>query len=119
MNAAGSQKSPEALEQAANRLDEIVRKLTHLAQATQRYQNTVRSIAEGVRQEVAGSASGKDKKIASLLTEVSRDVSRSASATHEAAGVAKRMASQARAEAIAIRRQQEAQRQARQSGQRR
>lgn len=111
--------SAVALERAANSLDDIARKLIQLAQTTQDYQSEVGPLADAVKQVVGGSASRRDKQIVSLLQGVARDVARSASATHEAAGVAKRLAAQARAEAQAIRQQQDAERRASHTGQRR
>jgi len=112
-------RDPDALEQAANRLESIARDLLRVSQATQDYQGKVAPIAQGLTQVVGGSATGNDKRIASLLNGFAQGVGRSASASHHASEVASRLAEQARAEAKEIRRQQEAERRARQQSDRR
>lgn len=105
------QKSAESLERAASQLELIATKLVQVAQSTQDYQRKVSPIAQGVEQEVGGSATGMDKQISGLLNAFTRDVGRSASASQQAAQIAKKLAVQARTEAQEIRRQQEADRQ--------
>lgn len=118
MNHQGT-KNPDALEQAASRLESIARDLLRVSQATQDYRGKVAPIAQGLTQVVGGSATGKDKRIASLLSGFAQGIGRSASASYHASEVANRLAEQARAEATEIRRQEEADRRARQQSDRR
>lgn len=102
------QSDPAALERAASQLEDIARRITQVAQATRDYQQRVTPLAQGIDDLVGGSATGRDKQIAALLASVDREVSRSASSTHQAAQLASRIAAKARADARDLRRQQEA-----------
>jgi hypothetical protein len=105
------QSDAAALERAASQLEDIARRITLVAQGTQDYQRRITPIAQGVDDLVGGSATGRDKDIAALLASVTREVSRSASSTYQAAQLASGIAAQARTEARDLRRQQDAPRQ--------
>ena len=111
--------SPEELERAAAQLESLARKLVQIANSTKSYGGKIIPIADGIASEVGGSATGKDKQIAGTLAGCARDVNRSAAATQQAAQEARRAADEARSRAQEIGRQQESERQSKQSSVRR
>jgi hypothetical protein len=106
MVAGGDHRTLSSLNRAANRLEDFSRRIMRATQATQDYQRKVGPITQGVEHLVGGSATGKDKQIALLLTECTQSVARSAAASHQAAQIARKLAAHALAEAQQIRRQQ-------------
>lgn len=95
---------PDALEEAARRLDHLASAIKRVAQDVGAYQGKIKPIAAGVDALVGGSATGKDRTIARFLNESSRDIGRSVDLSMHASEQASRAAADARRRAQQLRR---------------